>query len=160
MTTLVKSFFALVLGICPLCDSGVSAQKTKNNPTPITVDQLGRRKVTGKLGHPLGAIVTIEGQAADDTYTREKADAGRTLLRIESVNGKQLRREVVFPFVVIETVSIATPSVGTRFKFVGFETGEFIGMPDGVFKYVEPFATTGYYFRSSFVVISNALKKP
>ena len=154
MNGLLRSIFVIGLAMTLSGSSESSLQKARDDSKPLTIAEVNRRKVIGELGHPLGTVVTIEGQAADETYTREKSDAGRTLLRVKSVNGKELAQEVVFPFASLETVKLTPPVVGSRFRLIGFETGEFVGMPDGVFDYVPRFATTNYYLRASFVVVS------
>ncbi len=123
---------------------------------PVNVNELNRRKVIGTLGLELGTIVTIEGIVADESYRRERSDVGETLLRVQSVNGNRLKHEVVFPFMKHEIGSVATPTVGARFKFTGYETGGFVGEPNGVFDYVPRFAATSYHFRTSFYVLKDA----
>jgi hypothetical protein len=101
----------------------------------------------------LGEVVTVEGTAVDDTYTRRKEDAGKILLRIQSVNGKRLKSEAVLHFVAYDGEESKKPSVGTKFKYIGFETGGFSGMPESAFVYIPRVPTSGYYFTTSFVIL-------
>lgn len=75
-----------------------SAEKTKDRKRSITVDELRKLQVIGRLGQPLGGIVTIEGVVADDSYTNSKADSGQTLLRVQTAGGKSLVEEQVYHF--------------------------------------------------------------
>jgi hypothetical protein len=114
----------------------------------ITVSELNQLQVIGLLGHPLGTIVTIEGVVADDSYRIMRADLGHTLLRVQTVGGKKLLKEQVFHF-GNAPAEIEKPKVGSKFKYIGYETGGFTGTPQGTFDYVRPFATTGYYFTTA-----------
>ncbi len=107
----------------------------------------------GSLGRPLGEVVSIEGIAADEDYTRRKADAGEILLRVLAVNGKSLKREVVLNFHPYEGAEMKNPSAGMRFKYFGYETGGFSGIPEAAFVYVPRVPTSGHYFTTSFVIL-------
>lgn len=135
---------------------GVSAaqdKRTRLNTKPINMSRLTSSKVIGTFGRPLGEVVSIEGIAADENYTRRKADTGQTLLRVLAVNGKTLKHEAILPFHPYEGVEVKKPSVGVRFKYVGYETGGFSGTPEAAFIYVPRVATSGYYFTTSFVIL-------
>lgn len=119
-------------------------QRTKGNIESIPVIKLNRNKVIGSLGRPLGEVVTIVGIVADGDYTRRKADAGETLLRVQTVNGRSLKSEAIFHFRPFEGADIKKPAAGTRFKYTGYETGGFSGIPDKAFDYVPRVATDGY----------------
>ena len=133
--------------------AATQGQPARSNIKPIHISQLNRRKVIGSLGHPLGTVVTVEGIAADESYTRRKADAGETLLRVQTVNGKALRREVILNFHAYEGTENKNPFAGMRFKYIGYETGGFSGIPEAAFAYVPRVATSGYHFSTSFVVL-------
>src|SRR4029079_5341290 len=103
-----------------------------------TYADLTKRPVHGRLGHALGEIVTIEGVFADGTLTRAKMDDGWILVRIQAVNGKRLKDEQVFHY---ERAAKSSPTVGSEFKFIGYETGGFTGTPRDAFKYTPPVAS-------------------
>jgi len=109
--------------------------------------------VIGSLDRPLGEVVTIEGIVADETYTKRKQDAGEILLRVQAVNGKALKREAIFPFHHYEGTQMKRPSAGMRFKYLGYETGGFSGLPEAAFVYIPRVATSGHYFTTSFVIL-------
>ncbi len=120
----------------------------------ITVQELASIEVIGWLGRPLGTIVTVEGIVADGSYTMTKADDGCTLLRIETVDGKQLPKEKVFQYSGNDK-----PKVGSKFKYIGYETGGFTGAPAKLFDYMPAFATTGYRFSTEFHVLRDEMKQ-
>src|SRR5262249_6464707 len=45
--------------------------------------------------------------------------------------------------------------IGTPYELRGYEEGGYVGTPDGVFKEVGPFQTTGFYFQNVFVTIKS-----
>jgi hypothetical protein len=134
-----------------------SSNRAPEQATSINVSDLNRLQVIGQLGQPLGKIVVVEGVVADDSYRHIKADLGETLLRITTLNGKQLAEERVFPYRGL-TTEVEKPKVGSKFKFSGYETGGFTGVPAGTFEYTPAFATTGYYFTTNFVVIRDEMR--
>lgn len=142
----------VVLGGIFLHSNG-SADKQMHPVGPISVSELSRRAVVGRLGHSLGEIVTIEGTIADGSYTRAKADAGEILLRVHIVNGKRIEDEQVFHFQLASGASISSPMVGSKFKYLGYETGSFTGIPGDAFQYIPMRATTGYGFTTSFLLV-------
>ena len=131
----------------------VAQKRAKTNPETIQLSKLNSSKVIGFLGYPLGEIVAIEGIVADEEYTRRKADTGETLLRVQAVNGKPLKRETLFHFDPVEGADIKKPSAGIRFKYIGYETGGFSGLPEEAFDYIPRLQTKGYSFTTSFVIL-------
>ena len=83
---------------------------------PIPIDDVRKRGILGDLGHKFGTIVTVEGEVADDYYRKLKKDSGQTLLVVKSVNGTELKKEVVFWF---DGEKKDTPKVGAKFKYIG-----------------------------------------
>jgi len=130
--------------------SSSAGKKTKREA--ISISKLNSSNVIGFLGYPLGEILTIEGIAAGGDYTRRKADAGKTLLRVQAVNGEGLKSEVIFQFASAHA-GITTPAPGTRFKYVGYETGGFSGLPEKAFDYIPRVPDSGYSFTTSFVIL-------
>ena len=131
----------------------------KKQVRAISVSDLTEQPVVGWLGHPLGKIVTIEGLIADEDYRKMKVDLGHILLRVQTVNGKPLKEEEIFHFEPFRWAEVEKPKVGAKFKYTGYETGSFTGVPAEAFKYVPPVATTGYGFTTSFVILRDELKR-
>lgn len=86
-------------------------------------------------------------------YRRRKSDVGKLLLRVKSVNGKSFKDEVVLDFNLFPGADIKNPAAGAAFKFTGYETGGFSGVPEKAFDFVARTATGGFYFGTSFVVL-------
>ena len=101
----------------------------------ITVEDLSKRPPIGRLGKPLGTLVTIEG-----VYVLEpdgKSDPRRAMtkeawrrFRIETVDGKRLPKPVDYEIVRDRLIRKMKPRNGERFKLLGFESGHFYGAPE------------------------------
>ena len=131
--------------------------KTKTNTTPNTakramihVDALQPGQVIGRLGEPLGKVVTIEAEIIDGDTLKQKAMMGLWLLHIKRVGDQ--RKDALMS---VEGV-VLPKTHGAPIKLIGYETGRFIGTPSEAFKHIPAMATRGFGFETSFV----ALKKP
>ncbi len=113
-------------------------------PAKISVASFGRDNVIGFLGQPLGTFVRVTGVAIDGGSTPRKADAGKTLLQIETVDGRKLTQPITFEFQRAAN-GIARPAPGQRFDYVVHEWGLF----DGVAQWpgVSAIASDGFYYR-------------
>jgi hypothetical protein len=125
---------------------------------PIPAAELQKRGVSGRLSRALGTIVTVKGTVVANR-SRRKADAGvPSVLRIAKVNGKRLKQPVTYRFrLAHDWVKVPAPKVGQKFHLIGFETGAFVGSPEGEFKHVPAYTTTGFHFETTFLVL--AVKK-
>jgi len=94
--------------------------------SPISVKSFYPLPV-GYLGEPLGTVVRVTGEAFDGNTTGWKADLGKTLLRIVTVNGKELAKPVVFEFPPVKA-SVKKLSPGDKFDYYVHEYGEFSGV--------------------------------
>jgi hypothetical protein len=122
------------------------------NPLRVSVDALeAPNMVIGKLGLPLGKVVTIEANMIDGGRLSGKALEGVTLLEVRSVNGQSVREPCFLRFSWFDTVPPA-PLTG-RVRLVGYETGVFTGVPAEAFDYIAPVASQGFHFESAFVVL-------
>jgi hypothetical protein len=139
------------------CVGTTSAGRQLKPEKSIPLADLHDRPVVGSLGHPLGTIVTVEGEVADGSYTKLKKDDGQTLLRVHAVNGEKLASEQIFQFGSLLD-RVRTPDVGSRFKFTGYETGGFTGIPTKAFDYVGLVQSTGYGFTTDFIVLRDEAK--
>lgn len=145
----------VVIGVTLRPNVAADPPKDEKKEKPIPIDEVRKRGVLGDLGHPLGTIVTVEGEVADDYYRKRKADSGYHLLRIKSVNGVELKEEVVFRY---EGAKEDKPKVGAKFKYTGYESACYYGIVDGEFKYTDPYAFVGYWFHGSFRILKDELK--
>lgn len=119
----------------------------------ITLSELNKSRIIGCLGRPLGSVVTIEGIVVDDYYRKMKSDEGETLLKVQKVDGKALSGEIIIPLRQEPSESVKKPLPGYHFRFLGYETGSFTGMPEEVFRYIPQAATEGFQFRTYFLVV-------
>ena len=93
----------------------------------VSVKQFGPSNVIGHLGKPLGTVVRITGVCLDGSKTRRRADLGKTLLEIQTVNGTKLQRPFIVPF-LRAAKGIAKPKDGDAFDYYAHEWGEFDGV--------------------------------
>lgn len=120
----------------------------------MTIENLNTaRRVVGKLAHPLGTVVTVEGEVIDGTKLRMKSLEGVTLLQISAVNSQKLPEPCAFRFDWFATAD--AKKLKGRVKLVGFETGRFVGLPADAFSHIDPVASEAFHFESSFVVLKS-----
>jgi hypothetical protein len=124
---------------------------TQPTMQPVTIGDIRKLAVMGRLGLPLGTLVTVTGEAIPNT-SLNKADAGDALfLSISSVNGKPLSAPVNFPFrKAQDSIDVAEPKIGDSFEFRGYETGGYVGVP---LHYGSHWQTTGFYFKTEFLIL-------
>ncbi len=144
--------FASLLNIVSLSEAQKS-NPTKQNET-ISIEALQPQRVIGRLGQPLGSIVRLTGVSVSGDETRRKADSGQTLLRIETVNGKQLKKSVYFTF-RRAAKGIEKPTIGLEFDYYIHEWGSFDGVVDppkelGIEE--ETLAHDGFHYRPEITI--------
>ena len=103
----------------------------------------------GRLGHPLGTYLTVEGVRVEGPKT-----GGRTLL-VDTLNGKKLDIPVG-----IGVENVASLPQNGRCIFRGYETGSMVGIPPAVVEAAKEEGKTislpqaGWQFRRYFIVTS------
>jgi hypothetical protein len=126
------------------------------------VASLEEQLPVGHLGVPLGTVVRVTGEALDGGTTKVKADEGKTLLRIVTVNGKELAEPVVFAFLRARK-DVKKPAPGEKFDYYVHEYGEFDGVVTPPKELgIETFqvANDGFHYRRHLTVhASNAVRK-
>jgi hypothetical protein len=98
-----------------------------SEPVAVSVTEFQQAMPIGYLGLPLGTVVRVTGVAIDGDTTRLRADLGKTLLRIETVNGKSLESPVDFDFGRARD-DVRKPAAGERFDYFVHEYGHFDGV--------------------------------
>lgn len=131
---------------------GLASPVLAQEGEPVKVSDIRAQGVTGDLGLPLGTLVTVEGIVVDGDELRTQATSGRTLLRVEKVGETELPTPVMYPFP--ENSDLERPAAGESFSGVVYETGGFVGAPEGLFEHVEPFATVGFHFQTRLVWVA------
>ena len=140
--------------LCSLCGQPTAKPQQAKDIQVMNVSDLDQTwTMEGRLKRTLGTVVTVEGTVIDGGTLRVKRLNGKALLRIEKLEGKSLAEPVVFEFRYLEEPS-KVPKMGSKFQFVGFETGEFAGLPSEAFKHIPVLATQGYHFRTLFEVLT------
>jgi hypothetical protein len=121
----------------------------------LTVTDLEKKSLLGQLGHPLGKIITIAGVVRQRALWSKASPSD--VLSVEAVNDRPLAQPITIEFNLLMTAQVAKPVLGRSFKYVGYETGGFTGIPQEAFKFVPAVATTGYRFNTSFQVLQEEL---
>lgn len=96
-------------------------------PVAVSVSKFAQALPVGYLGVPLGTVVRITGVAIDGDTLGWKAAAGKTFLRIETVNGKRLEQPIDFEFLRAPR-EVRQPAAGERFDYYVHEYGHFDGV--------------------------------
>lgn len=93
----------------------------------VSVARFAQPLPVGYLGVPLGTVVRVTGMAIDGTTLLWKTYDGKTMLHIETVNGKRLARPVDFEFFRADN-EVRKPAFGERFDYYVHEYGHFDGV--------------------------------
>lgn len=130
--TLPARLFGLTvgLGLLAVVSGKLAVSADADAKRIIHVNQLQRSTVIGRLGIPLGNVVTLEGRVAPD-LSRNKGRDGRLVLSIEAVDGNVLDQSIEFWDEIVVLPKGAMLEVGRRFRFAAYETGSFQGIPRG-----------------------------
>jgi hypothetical protein len=112
----------------------------------------------GELGQPLGKITTISG-VVRQAALRAKASEKDLVLSIETVNNRPLPKPITIPFQIFTTAKVAQPFLGQTFRYVGYETGGFTGVPAEAFKWVPAVATTNHRFEAFYQILHEDLEQ-
>lgn len=118
--------------------------------TMIHVKTLQPGNVIGRLGAPLGKVITVAAEIVDGNTLKRKAMMGVWMLRIKRV-GEQTSNELM----LVEGVELPKTH-GASIKLIGYETGQFIGTPSEAFKHIPAIATRGFSFETHFVALKKA----
>ncbi|MEI8245720.1 MAG: hypothetical protein WCI51_07815 [Lentisphaerota bacterium] len=127
----------------------------------ISYKELNNIKIIGQLGIELGSIVNVEGTVLLPAELDKKADEGKYILRICSVNGEILSEKIAIELLYAYS-GVDRSNKGEKVKYIGFESGSFDGMPDGYLKYLHV-ASQRFNFCTYFIAlkkITNAINSP
>ncbi|QDU58848.1 hypothetical protein Pan181_50880 [Aeoliella mucimassa] len=160
----------------PIAKQAAPAEK------PITLEELNRRQVIGKLGMPLGTCVEIQAQVVANPTPNKGAYDHDYLLNVTHANGKLLPQSQLIEFrslrhadsrLVNDSFRLYEMKTGQKARslnseqiaelekgYVGkvvhlaaYETGSFSGIPRNLPSEVPIWQGRGYHFRSSLIVI-------
>ena len=161
---MTASNFAKLLVAVLLVGIGVPlvlAQQTQPQ-ADVSVKQFGAKNVIGHLGHPLGTVVRITGTCIDGDRTRRRADLGKTLLEVRTVNGKELEHPFVVPF-LRAAKDIPTPVDGDSFDYYVHEWGAFDGfvsIPSELAIDQPMVANDGFHYRPQVTIHKSNIEQP
>ena len=124
---------------------GIAASDRETSRDTPQRDIYGTPMPMGKLGHPIGTYMKIEGIRA------ERGKVGVNTLLVDNINGEKPDQPVG---VWIQNIN-ALPK-GKRCVLAGYESGKWIGTPPDVIKRFGNVATSQapWHFYRYFVVIS------
>ena len=153
--TLLLAVFGVgaMLGATP-----VEAQKKKLKLVPKL--DLNANRPVGKLGLAVGTITTIEGMILSDSARGLRVDSGKSMMRVEKVDGRVVKKPFVIQVVRFTFTQFKIPKSGSKVRVVGYETGGYTGIPSEAFKYIPRVATTDFRFKTWLQICSiEKLKK-
>lgn len=94
-----------------------------------------KARIAGRLGHPLGRIITIRGEWIEPIDPRKDFN-DLPIFRVEWVNGKFLEEYVEFPRSAIRGFSDGEehlPAAGEVWEMRGTEIGGYVGLPSELY---------------------------
>jgi hypothetical protein len=157
----MKNFYLILLTTLNMCwlngqiIQAIATPQTQREGDAITVSDLEQKSLLGYLGQPLGKIITITGVVRQERSGAKSSP--RDVLSVEVVNDRLLPQPVLIEFNLFVTAQVAKPALGRPFKYVGYETGGFSGVPAEAFKYVPAVSTTSHHFHTFFQVLHEEL---
>lgn len=153
----MKKIISALLGLMAMSGLVIISQRSLAIAMPVakTTDFTGQIPI-GELGQPLGKITTISGMIRQAALGA-KASNLDLVLSIEAVNDRPLAKPVTMPFQIFTTAKVIPPFLGQTFRYVGYETGGFTGVPAEAFKWVPAVATTGHNFEAFYQVLAEDL---
>ncbi len=121
----------------------------------ISVQDLGSKiDVIGLLGKPLGEIVEIECKGIPGPEGKtSKIPYWRDSVLVFSINGEAVKEPFIIGFAEFSTGTVSIPKPGESKKIVGYETGQFSGIPRGTFDHIPLVPGTNFGFNTSFIAL-------
>lgn len=138
-------------------------------PQNVPIEQLGKTfQLVGQLQEPLGDVIRVEGVVVEGPI---KGNEGGPNLRVQRIQGRAIQRDIQIPLSPYfyewgqKSVEVSEKGfkegkaplpklkVGKTYEFEGYETGEYVGIPDNAFSGAGiMLQTTGHYFRTRLAV--------
>lgn len=143
-----------------------------------------KASISTKLNIPFGTIAKLDVEIYDGDSLLRKGYGGIYLMKINSVNDKQLIDTLLMAF-EDETEELANDNfelykliygkkansisniqidkmkktyVGKKLTLMAYETGRFAGMPDNYFEYRPLRAGSGFHFENYLIIVSKLAK--
>lgn len=163
--------------------AGSSYGQDQSTEPPVTLEELNRRNVVGKLGLPLGTAVEIEAEVVSGRSLRRKGYDSLYLLKVMNVDDRELNPPPLMRFSSPGFASVELSShtfalyemkqgrkaksldstqiaelekgyVGKEVRLVVYEVGSFHGIPNQLPKDVPVWADFGFHFSTSLTVLN------
>lgn len=143
-----KNLFLLLILFC--YNSYVPIDLNGEENKMITINDLNKLKVIGKLGKSLGELITIEGQViAEDRKTSSKLHWGKLMVKIDKINNENIK-PVILEMRYRPSMEKDKWPIG-KIHCLGYESGEFSGNPKEVYYLTgSPFC-----FRTHFIALQD-----
>jgi hypothetical protein len=138
MSDRALSIIACAIALLP---GSVIGQKVKNTPThEMTLDELSRTVVVGRLGKPLGTIVTVEGRFSVPKAVTKDFEYE---LLVTAVNGKVVKVKIPHDQVEWEPYLeyLKVVREGQPFRLIGYERAQYSGYIKGEAEFDRRFET-------------------
>jgi hypothetical protein len=177
-----------VLIMCVVVAGNLYGQDTPTE-APITLEELNRRSVIGKLGLPLGTTVEIEAEVVSGRSLRLKEYFSLYLLRVTHVNGKELETAPLMRFSSPSFASVELANhtfalyelkhgakakslassqieklekgyVGKKVRLIVYEVGGFHGIPNQLPNDVPVWADAAFHFETTLSVLRSRETNP
>jgi len=154
-----------------------------NSPKTAKTQDLVKSNASIKelLNQPFGTLLKLSVQIIDGDSLDSKGLASSFVFRVKSIDGIALLDTILmefkdetdkFPNDVVELskylygddrgrssfdadIEMKKKYVGKQFDIVAYETGEFIGVPDGYFKYQPVRQDVGFGFKNYLIVVAD-----
>ncbi len=125
------AFIALViaLGLLQSASTPLAAEQPAKRQSVLASELGSKIDVVGRLGVPLGRLITIEGRAASGDILREKSMSNVLILFVEAIGGRRVEANSWIAVCEHGVSSVAGVKPGTWCKLRGYETGGFEGFP-------------------------------
>lgn len=156
---IMKQMISKLLGLTAISSLAIIPQL----PPAIAIPAAKKTDFTqqlpvGTLGQRLGKIMTISG-VVRQAKLGAKGNENDLVLSIEAVNNRYLAKPITMPFQIFTTARVTPPILGQPFRYVGYETGRFIGVPAEAFKWVPAVTTTNYHFETFYQILHEDLEQ-
>lgn len=182
-------FLTFVVCVALLAFASRSSGQDKPTEAPITLEELTRRHVVGKLGLPLGTVVEIEVEVVSGRSLRRKGYDSLYLLKVTHVDGKEMTTPPLMQFTSpgfastklanntfalyelkhgtkarnldpAQIAEIEKGYLGKKVRLVVYEVGSFHGVPDQIPKGIPVGADFGFHFSTSLLLLSQRDPEP
>jgi len=115
-------------------------------------DLIKEVQIIGRLYKPVGTMLKLEGNIIYGENTNKKGGEAEILLKINSIDGVMQSKIIIIPLKYFSWTNVKKPKDGDFKKYIGYESGELMGIPEKAFKYMPRVATKDYHFGTYFQV--------